>query len=312
MKALALILIFIPSIVQANQCLEIFKGSRLTNSQNYWLDIAQSTDYSVTKLIAPDGKNVIIMGETHLKDVIASVVGRRVLLEFPHRAHELASSEKTWGGEFFSLYLETVFNHIQTTTNRTYQSTISDAHSTAAEVLSSVRALESTLAKTLNVEVQAVQQNSSLNRDYTNYKNFFLENNHRPDLKENLYSVVVPTEYLSKALLIPTAAFSLAAPNGFVAEIVLPTLLVIVGTRAIHKYLGKKLKTKYSDKTWFNNIFFDDRGLLDARNKTKTKNINKILNENPEVKTLLVIVGKLHVEGIVENLLNVGYHKELK
>lgn len=306
---LAMALLMMHIQLNAFQCLEVFKDSKLTESQFFWLKMAQQTDYEVRTLKSQKGQTVVILGESHLKNLGASIIGKRLLLEFSYRAHEYASTEKTWGGDLFASYLEAVFKEIRTTTDRTQGSTISDAFVPKEQMLSSLNDMIKMVEKLPDIKYEA-SENSKARLQEFEYKNFFLENNHKPDLKENLYSVIVPGEMISKVMLAPTALASWAYPQSFVAEIVLPSLVAVIGVRALQKYLGQKLEPKYGERKWFNSIFFDKMALLDARNQTKANNIVSLLNKHPEIQTLLVIVGQLHVEGIEKNLMKKGFQNK--
>ena len=300
----ALLLTHIP--LSAFQCRELFKDSKLTESQFFWLKMAQQSDYEVRTLKSNNGQTVVILGESHLKNLGSSIIGKRLLLEFSYRAHEYASTEKTWGGDLFARYLEAAFREIRTTTDRTQGSTISDAFVPKDQMMSSLNEMIKMVEKLPDIKPENSENTKAKLQEFE-YKNYFLENNHKPDLKENLYSVIVPVEMLSKVLLAPTALAAWAYPQSFVAEIVLPSVITIIGVRALQKYTGKKLEPKYGEKKWFNTIFFDKMALLDARNQTKAKNIISLLNNHPEIHSLLVIVGQLHVEGIEKTLLREGF-----
>lgn len=293
----------------ASQCLDLFNKNRLTNEQQYWLSMAKSTDYKVRVLQAPSDQLVVFLGESHLKNMVSSLVGQKLLTIFEHRAHEYANTEKTWGGSFLSWHIDAEFKKIQETTNRKKPSTISDAQMSSRELQQSIKNMEVVFSSYDSFKEQ--YESSALNskkplqsKEFRelNYKNYYLENNHRPDLKENLYSVVAPTEAMSKMLILPTLILSAYMPNSFFAELALPTMVGVIGLRALQKYMGSKLENKYSNKKWFNNIFFDNLALIEARNQTKTNNIQRLLEQHPEVDILLVIVGKLHVEGMAELL----------
>ena len=300
---MAIAVILMHTQLNAFQCLELFKDSKLTESQFFWLKMAQQSDYEVRTLKSNNGQTVVILGESHLKNLGSSIIGKRLLLEFSYRAHEYASTEKTWGGDLFARYLETAFQEIRTTTDRTQGSTISDAFVPKDQMISSLNEMMKMVEKLPDIK----PEHSKSRLQEFEYKNYFLENNHKPDLKENLYSVIVPMEMLSKVLLAPTALAAWAYPQSFVAEMVLPSLIAIIGVRALQKYTGNKLEPKYGDQKWFNTIFFDKMALLDARNQTKAKNIISLLEKHPEIQTLLVIVGQLHVEGIEKTLIREGF-----
>ena len=293
--------------VHAFQCLEVFKPSRLTESQFFWLSEANKTDYTVTTMQSQSGQTVVLLGEVHVKNIMSSVIGKKVLLEFPYRAHESADSGKTWGGEWFSMYISSAVKEIQRATYRTEGSTIRDAALPKHQIIDSLHEMLRFLEAQTGIKLDDYKHKQKTPEPKLEYKNFFLENNHKPDLKENLYSVVVPTVGMAKTLFVPVVLASFIFPNSFVAEAVLPSLATIIGARALHLYAGKKLKSKHSGKAWYNTIFFDNVALVDARDKTMSKNINKILEQNPDVETLLVVVGQLHIEGLMKNLKSMGF-----
>ena len=135
---MAIAVILMHTQLNAFQCLELFKDSKLTESQFFWLKMAQQSDYEVRTLKSNNGQTVVILGESHLKNLGSSIIGKRLLLEFSYRAHEYASTEKTWGGDLFARYLETAFQEIRTTTDRTQGSTISDAFVPKDQMISSL------------------------------------------------------------------------------------------------------------------------------------------------------------------------------
>jgi hypothetical protein len=291
------------------------------------LNLAMSDDYRIELLAKDfgDGKKfVILMGETHIKTPASAEIGRNVLRHFEYIGYEGYLEEKTWGGKISLRVIDPILKTLNVKrpaqfalrrawarwkgAGRSEGSTIKDA--VDAKVAGRLtRSLDALSDQELLEAVQRLADEGETNPEFQKKVDeiiavrqghapplriiremIHLEKDHVPDFYENLESVngKIFWSFVVASMLAPEAYHS-AVTTG---------LTLYVG----HGWVGHLLQdTKYS------RFFPMPRALITGRDATMARNIDETLEQRTEISELLAIVGKAHVDGMKELLLEAGY-----
>ncbi len=154
----------------------------------------------------------------------------------------------------------------------------------------------------------AIDQAYEVNSKQGEHTVFWLEQDHLPDNAERFTILILALGTLSAVGSVVLDSAYLLSQNSATGQ-----ASSIVGTMMI--LLSSYLVLGQCVTTFFPNLIPEEysrwigiNGLLFARNKTMARNLETILDQNPEVRSILVIVGLAHVHGIVKLLTREGHH----
>lgn len=293
------------------------------------LYVANSGDYDVRVLsgiIEGHPKTVVILGETHVKNEIEKQRGKEVVRYFAFRGLEGADLSKYWAGYGMNIILKLMYNHFRKMGEKN-SSTILLANDEA--YYARMGEFETLIEDDEDSDLITVEDENighyleslddgvpfkeetlpSRAMTTTHLKIVELEKGHQPSLSEQVSIARYPFLLLGCLGFVCSAVSEVVVPGNNVSEvlnwIVLPPMLL---NYFHHK--GAKFFKRWRYNKVYDFIFAIEYGLLDGRNKTMVKNIVKALKENTNPSSMLVIVGKLHNDGMERLLIqNYGFEK---
>jgi len=137
---------------------------------------------------------------------------------------------------------------------------------------------------------------------------FYLEDDHKPTLAEQIGTFRLPLMAASSAILFANSYL----PFGEVPATLQFACRTYMSAVAIGLVAAQALWKRCYDRPWFPYLQGGFSGaFVGARDKTFVRNINAIVQENNDVETLLTIVGRAHVPGVSNILQNQHGWKEL-
>jgi hypothetical protein len=297
----------------------------LSDSQTKALLQAKDGDYKVAVLsgvVNGKQRNVVFLGETHVKDQVAKQVGKAVLKEFNFRGLEGASTKATWGGPFFAWSVDVLYKLAKVITfgKRNQSSTIYDAYreaqlqKAAARIAGLIKEGKISQSDLASLSVKIGEEKISMEKlisDFgldgnkipvTQVTNIALEAGHKPDLAENLQSIFFPVLLLSWAGGICSKALESAVPGNVVSGVLSNVSRPVFVVNTTQLFGSTILGRWFKDRGWYKYVFSVQFGLLTGRNRTMVENIKAAFQANDDQSTLLVIVGRDHVEGMTDLL----------
>lgn len=267
-----------------------------------------------------DGKprTVVILGEMHVKNTADKELGKQILQKFNAYGVEAADTSKTWGGKALSVTLDLIFGAVKLFSKNRHTSTIHDSVDMAQNSLmvedlkkkaAAANILGLTREEAAKVEIKIEEADGlivtgdqlldTLAEFEELAKNgprlFNLEEGHQPNLTENVASVVLPVAAAGCLYAFATVVCDI---GGFMKSDDLKETFEIMGTLVVAAIVGKIAKRALGDS--FNRAM--DRTLRLNRNSTMAKNGVKALEQNQDIDTILLVVGKNHNRGIGELL----------
>lgn len=270
--------------------------------------------------VAGVNRAIVLVGEAHVKGSRDSEIGKSILRAFKNYGLEGADVDLTWGGRLFSLTLDAAFFVIRIASlGRLNQgSTIDDAYldslsedwdpiSELVDIIDKYQLNELTPEERERLLIPYNGKMISGERVLTLLEQvkkkygdmpraFSLERGHQPDLQENLFSIMYPAMFAWSLYQVASAPFKLAS---VVASGDTTHALVHAGVAAgvvATSFVAYRVIRRYRP------MFIP--GVLNAvgrfifgrgRDKTMVKNMKDIFENNRDLTTLLVLVGKAHI-----------------
>ena len=133
--------------------------------------------------------------------------------------------------------------------------------------------------------------------DTTKPTSFWLEENHVGTLAE---SIGASHLMLGMSVCIAAGCSFIPYANLIFPQSIFPYLRTGAALFWGHSIIAHQIETRFN--TRLPSILVPVNGLLDNRNKTMVANLVRNLNEFPEVKNILAVVGQKHVDGMVSSL----------
>lgn len=303
------------------------------------LHAAVKDDYLVSVLAKKEGGRhhfVVLLGEVHVKNKKNAELGRNVAKQFDYIGVEGHDSSRLIGGRFFGRIHSIARKLMRKFSARTEGSTIDEiakmqsldqAKRKFAKSMESLSAKERERVKSnLQVkiggrpftseemedfwkDVESFMGNPSKSGSKTEASQsqtvFDLEEGHKPDFIEQAAVMFLPV-LLGVYMVSWITAFLPDSPVvREIRSITVPPIIFLV----VYSLFGDLLKRRFQDSRWYRVLFPD--GLVIGRNKTMAANISKNLEARPEMDKMLVVVGKAHVPGMKELLINQHGFKEI-
>lgn len=302
-----------------SQCYELLSSDQLNVLQSV---AAKNDHYKVAVYsgeVAGKARTLVFFGETHYKDKENSELGKEVIEKFEAYGLERIDSSKTWGGKALGVSLSAlrvvakIFsfgkvnrgstiddaadrgrNHVvlETLKRIASDSNLSNLSKEAADNLK-IKIGEATIPGSRLLELIGELEIEAKKGPLV----FALEEGHQPDLAENLGSVAIPGILAACVYTIGSAVCelggALTAGDSMSAleagGAVVGTLVILNGMKRI---LGK-----------YDIVHLAARSALEisfrrGRNKTMVGNLIKAFEQNPELDTMLVVVGSAHISGM--------------
>jgi hypothetical protein len=132
--------------------------------------------------------------------------------------------------------------------------------------------------------------------------NLRLEEGHVPGWAENLEMAQIPAILGLTGLSLGLSSFG-ETGNPYL-DMTTQVVNVMVYFNMGYGFAKMSLEDKFEHTKWFNIVFPLHGGLLNGRNETMVRNIEKGFLENPDSDQMLVIVGSDHVKGMKQLLMD--------
>lgn len=268
------------------------------------LEAATVDGYAVKLLTRQEGGRkqlVVLMGELHEKSEKSFAIGREVIQYFQYRGLEAADFRLTVGGRMMA--------HGSEHKNKSGLALLLAAEENTSYPKGRAGSLIVEAARNAVIELPH-------SRVDTRPVAFELEKGHKPNIAEQLAMLDLVSSNLGHfpiAVLggLMTIFTAILLGKGF-AIAFLAVSGIYYFANMIFSYLNSTTLHGYIHRhAWLRNILPLVSGLVWARNTTMASNIQSNLTNNPEIKTLLTIVGICHIPGLKQLLVERYGFKEL-